>query len=84
MGMPPVATAAGNGRCTTEQRGKIRELTTQVFADKATEQQTAWLKGLGLSAASSLTAEQAASRITYLAARVPGMEAGVSPESSPF
>ena len=61
----PVDTQA-DGRASKAQRDRIRELTMQLYGDKAAENQAGWLATLGYQSACSLTPMQAAERIADL------------------
>jgi hypothetical protein len=52
--------------CTTEQRGKIRELTQRIYGEQAEGAQKAWLTSIGCGAPMGLTFQQAQLRIVDL------------------
>jgi hypothetical protein len=56
----------GPERCTTEQRGKICELTQRIYGEQAEEAQKAWLTKIGCGAPVGLTFQQAQQRIVEL------------------
>lgn len=55
-----------DGQGTMEQRDQIRELTVQLYGDRAQAIQAIWLQSLGLGSAMALTYQQAADRIAGL------------------